>query len=164
MIITIYFLSYYLAYFLADKVISVFSIRISLLAGSLFNAIYVSIYLIPVGCKKENTGICNHGFSSFLFFLFALIGGCGSSIAWTAKTNFLQRWNTSNEHNTGVFNLAIGFSGVVAALFAIVLLTNDKGRTALYIIMLVLALNASLIRVCKFVLMNVSSACSTKGK
>jgi MFS family permease len=140
-----------MAYFLSEKAIAVFSAKSSLMAGSALNAIYVTVYLFPVSCKNGTTGICNHGFTCFLLILFSVVGGCGASITWSAKIAYLNQCNepgTERKHRN-IFNIVFGFAGILAGLFGLALLGNSDVRIGLYIIMLILSINAALVQLCK---------------
>lgn len=150
MVVTVYFVAFYLAYFVGEKAVVVFSAKNSLVVGSLLNALYVAVYLFPVYCKANTKGVCNHIFSTVLLLIFAVIGGCGASVTWTAKTAYLQQCSDSQteQKHSNIFNIVTGFGGVLAGLFGLALLADDHVRAGLYIIMLILAVNAVLIQLC----------------
>lgn len=150
--VALYFNFFYLGYFLGEKFVAVFSAKTALLIGCALNAVYVAGYLIPSNCLEKETGGCNHGFVSFLLFVFAHVGGFGASIAWSAKNAYLKLCNnaeTEKKHNL-IFSIVFGFAGVLAGLLGLALLGKDSLRRGLYIIMVILAVNAALVVLRKF--------------
>jgi len=144
-VIALYYFSYYLTYFLSENFINVLSLKTSLMIGSALNAFYVAIYIFPVSCIDDTRGVCNHGFIGFLLILFSIVGGCGASVTWTAKSVYLDKCNTAEteKKHRNIFNIAYGFAGVLA------LHTNEDVRIGLYIIMFILAVNAAVVQLCK---------------
>ena len=151
-VITLYYFSYYLTYFLSENFINVLSLKTSLMIGSALNAFYVAVYIFPASCIDNTGGVCNHGFIGFLLILFSVVGGCGASVTWAAKSVYLDKCNTAEteKKHRNIFNIAYGFGGVLAALFGLALHTNKEVRIGLYVIMFILAVNAAVIQLCKF--------------
>jgi len=150
-VITLYYFSYYLAYFLSENVINILSPTTSLMIGTGLNALYVGVYIFPVSCVDSTTGGCNHGFIGFLLILFSIIGGCGASLTWAAKSIYLDRCNTSEteKKHRNIFNAVYGFGGVLAALFGLALFVNVDTRNGLYVIMFILSISAAIVQLCK---------------
>lgn len=151
MVVTVYYLAYGLGFYLNEKITSVYGPKKCLIIGSVANLLYVAAYLFPVGCKATHTGICSRGFCSTILFIFAVIGGCGSSIAWAAKSAYLQLCceNEDEKKPYEIFKAIYLFGGIIASLFALALLANETVRTGLYIVMTILVVNAALIQICK---------------
>lgn len=151
MVVTIYYLAYSLAYYLGEKLTTVFPLKETIIIGSALNLPYIAIYLIPASCTTNNKGICNHVFCGILLFLFAIIGGLGSGVTWVAKGAYLRKCSDSEteEKHNDIFGITVRTSALVAAGICFFLLTNDTVRTALYIIMTIIAVDGIIIQVCK---------------
>lgn len=150
MVTAVYFFSICLSHFLGDKIVSVLSPKRALAVGSALTALYVAVYLFPVVCGGKSNGLCSHALSGVLLFAFAFIGGCGTSITWTAKSVYLRQCSdseTESKNNT-IFSMVFGFGGVLAALFGLSLLINEKLRTGLYVVMSVLSVNSVAMQIC----------------
>lgn len=127
-----------------ERIIESVDINQSLIVFCVFNAVYISSHLIPVSCDKSTAGLCNRGVSGIYMVIGALLGGCGISLAWFVKDKYLKHCGDEDSVSKcrNVFYFILGIGMLTAYIFVWALLVNTKLRTALYIIITILAVSA----------------------
>jgi len=138
--------------YLNDKIVATFGIQKTLIGSSILNFLYIFTYLLPASCNSISTGICNHGFLGTLLIIGAILGGFGLSCSQSSKKKYLDKCGTDEEltKNHDIFMLIFFFSCILVTIIALPLLTNPKVRTGLYVILVVLSVNAILIQIGNF--------------
>ena len=108
--------------------------------------------MFPVLCNGNITGSCNRGFLGTLLAIAAILGGFGTANIWTAKKMFLSKCGGEERasKNHDIFTIILGFGAILAAIFGLALLANAKVQKGLYVILLIMAINAVIIQISNY--------------
>ena len=72
-------------------------------------------------------------------------------MAWSAKKEYLKNCSDAETagRNKDIFNIVLGFSGILASLFAFSLLANNRVRMGLFIILPIMVLTGLVVQLCR---------------